>query len=197
MKNQSPPKVGLRLRALRHQRGLSQRALADLCDLSANAISLIERGINSPSVSTLHQLSTALGVHITELFAAPDEEVKLILTRTDDRVVSGSSSVKMESLGYGLRDQACDPFAVTLKPGASSGEHLMVHDGHELVYCLEGELEYQVAGESYRLHAGDALLFHADQPHRWRNPNAHPVTFLLVMQLTEDRSESVDQHLHP
>lgn len=189
--------VGLRLRDFRQERGLSLRALAELCDLSPNTISLIERGTSSPSVSTLQRLATALGMPITSFFTDPIERMSVIMTRSDDRATSGSSSVVLESLGYGLEQQACDPFLVTLKEGASSGDRLMMHAGHELVFCIKGELDYEVAGEHHRLTPGDALLFHADLPHRWHNPAPEPVEFLLIMQLKEERHESVDQHLHP
>jgi transcriptional regulator with XRE-family HTH domain len=196
MSEQDAPDVGTRLRAFRQERGLSLRALAELCELSPNTISLIERGVTSPSVSTLQRLATALAVPITSFFAEEPERMHVIMTQADDRIRSGSASVVLESLGYGLEEQACDPFYVTLKPHATSGRQMMIHTGHELVYCLQGELDYEVAGEHYRLKPGDALLFHADRPHRWRNPTGEPVAFLLVMQVTEERDESVTQHLH-
>ena len=68
MIEQAEPNVGQRIRMLRDQRKLSLRALADRCGLSINAISLIERGENSPTVSSLHVLATALGVPITDFF---------------------------------------------------------------------------------------------------------------------------------
>ncbi len=60
--------VGQRIRELRTGQGLSLRALAALSNLSTNAISLIERGDNSPTVSSLHSLATALAVPITAFF---------------------------------------------------------------------------------------------------------------------------------
>jgi transcriptional regulator with XRE-family HTH domain len=187
MSEQETPSVGSHLRELRQQRGLSLRALGELSGLSANAISLIERGASSPSVSTLHRLATALGVHISYFFTELVEETRILLTRADQRARSGSSSVGLESLGYGLVDQACDPFVVTLEPGASSGRRVMIHGGHELVYCLKGELDYEIDGEHHRLRPGDALLFDAGLPHRWSNPNSHPVEFILIMQLSGER----------
>lgn len=191
------PEVGRRLRAIRKERGLSLRALAALCELSPNTISLVERGVTSPSVSTLQQLAMALGVPIASFFSEPVERREILLTRGSDRIRSGSASVVLESLGYGLTEQACDPFVVTLRPGASSGCKLMAHTGHELVLCLQGELEYEIAGEVYTLHAGDSLLFHADLPHCWRNRKSLEAVFLLVMQVAEDRPQAVDQHLRP
>ena len=72
----------------------------------------------------------------------------------------------------------------------------MVHVGHELVYCLDGEIEYEVSEESCRLTAGDSLLFEARLPHRWRNPGTEPAIFLLVFQAAVP-GESVEEHLRP
>jgi transcriptional regulator with XRE-family HTH domain len=197
MNEQASPDVGSRLRNLRHERGLSLRALAELCELSPNTISLIERGATSPSVSTLQRLATALGTPITSFFAEEPERIPVILTPANERIRSGSASVTLESLGYGLEDQSCDPFHVTLKAGASSGRQVMSHVGSELVYCLEGVVEYEISGEQYRLNPGDSLLFRGELPHRWSNPTSKPAVFLMIMQASEERDIRVDQHLHP
>ena len=57
-----PLGVGRRLRGLREARGISMRKLARLSGLSANALSMIERGKTSPSVSTLYKLAEAMGM---------------------------------------------------------------------------------------------------------------------------------------
>lgn len=197
MSEKESPDVGGRVQELRHDRGLSLRALAELSDLSPNTISLIERGETSPSVSTLQRLATALGVAINSFFIDAGEKVQLILTRPGERTRSGSASVILESLGYGLEGQACDPFIVTLKPGASSGRRMMAHPGTELIFCLEGTLELEVGDQEFRLSPGDALLYRAEQPHRWRNPYRVPVMFIMIMQAIGERQASLDQHLHP
>jgi transcriptional regulator with XRE-family HTH domain len=197
MSEQETPDVGARALELRNERGLSLRALAELCELSPNTISLIERGATSPSVSTLQRLASALGVHINSFFTTPDHKAQLILTRASERTRSGSASVMLESLGYGLEGQACDPFVVTLKAGASSGRQLMAHPGSELILILEGRLDIDVASSNFILNTGDSLLFRAEQLHRWRNPNSQPVVFLMMMQATTERDSRVEQHLHP
>jgi len=154
MSEKGVPDVGAQVRALRQQCGLSLRTLAELCDLSPNTISLIERGESSPSVSTLHRLATALSVPITAFFEEHAEPVQVVLTRVAERSCSGNAHVLLESLGTGLEEQCLEPFVVTMKPGADSGQQIMVHTGQEMVYCLQGEVEYEVTGQSYRLAAG-------------------------------------------
>ena len=58
--------VGQRLRDLRATRGLSLRALAEASGVTASALSQIENGKNSPSVSTLKKILTALGTTLGE-----------------------------------------------------------------------------------------------------------------------------------
>lgn len=194
MDKRQPPDVGPRVRALRERRGLSMRALAELCELSPNAISLIERGITSPNVSTLHRLAGALQVHITEFFESRQDSTRLVLSRAGERPASAHEQTLLESLGSGLREQLMEPFEVTLQPGAGSGQQAMRHGGQELVYCLHGELEYTVEERSYLLCAGDALMFEARLPHSWRNPGQDPARFLMIFGACEDHN-SLAQHL--
>ncbi len=196
MNDRKPPDIGTQLRALRRKRGLSLRGLAELCDLSPTTISLIERGDSSPSVSTLHRLATALGVPITAFFQEAEGRVEVVVTRAGKRPRVGTGDIEMESLGSGLTDQAMELFAVSLPPDSSSGTGAIVHSGHEMVYCLRGEVEYQIAGKSYVLAEGDSLLFEARLPHCWRNQGQEPAMFLLVFQ-SDFAQESVEHHLQP
>ena len=54
-------KIGNKLRRLRLQLGLTQKELADRCELSKSFISLLERDLTSPSLDTLSDLLEALG----------------------------------------------------------------------------------------------------------------------------------------
>ena len=60
MTAQEIPNVGQRIRTIREAQGHSLRALAERSGLSLNAISLIERGENSPTVSSLHPVDPPL-----------------------------------------------------------------------------------------------------------------------------------------
>jgi transcriptional regulator with XRE-family HTH domain len=196
MSEQGPPDVGGQLRKLRKQRGLSMRALAEMCELSPNTVSLIERGATSPNVSTLHQLANALRVPITAFFQGLGEQVQVIHTQPGERRSSGDTNVLLESLGSGLDGQTLEPFMATMQPGADSGMDPIVHPGHELVFCLQGELEYRIEEQIYRLPPGESLLFEAKLPHCWCNPSkTEPTVFLLVFQSTVT-GEPLEQHLH-
>ena len=55
------------LRALRAERGLSQEALALEAGIQRNYVSLIERGINQPTITIISKLATALEVQPSQL----------------------------------------------------------------------------------------------------------------------------------
>jgi transcriptional regulator with XRE-family HTH domain len=184
MTEQTQLNVGMRIRALREQRGLSLRALAERCGLSINAISLIERGENSPTVSSLHVLATALGVKITDFFEDPSEHA-VVYVKRNQRLRSQGNGVVMESLGIGLRNQQLEPFLVTIEPNVVNASELIAHPGQEFVYCVDGKIEYRIGNQTYALMPGDSLLFEATQPHCFRSMGEFPATILLVFQATE------------
>jgi transcriptional regulator with XRE-family HTH domain len=189
------PDVGQRIRLLRVQRGLSLRALAQRCGLSINAINRIERGENSPTVASLHLLATALNVPITEFFHTTADRVTVLVKR-DSRLRSQRGGMNIESLGIGLHNQQLEPFLVTLQPGVGIDSEPITHNGQEFVYCVEGQVEYQISADLYTLEAGDSLLFEASQPHVFRNPSQHPALILMVFHAQEGNHAASQRHLN-
>lgn len=194
MAENTEPKVGARLRAIREQQGLSLRALVERCGLSINAISLIERGENSPTVSTLHRLATALNVPITDFFQVENRK-KAVFVRQKMGLRSQSKGVTMESLGIGLSNQQIEPFLMTIDPGAGNITDPISHPGEEFIHCVEGEIEYCIENELYRLQKGDSLLFDASQSHAYHNPFQNPAIVLMVLQSTQDHRNVPQLHI--
>ncbi len=193
MAENAEPKVGLRLRLLRDQQGLSLRALAERCGLSINAISQIERGENSPTVSTLHRLANALNVPITDFFQEEARQT-IVFIKRDMGLRSQSNGALMESLGIGLSNQQLEPFRMTINPGGGNVSDPISHSGEEFIHCLDGEIEYSIGDHKFQLEPGDSLLFDATQQHAYYNPSQTSTTILVVFQSSQDR-HSV-QRLH-
>lgn len=133
--------VGQRVRQLRGAQGISMRRLAARSGLSANALSMIERGRSSPSVSTLYKLADVLGISITELFGPERTTQHVILVRGNERSRLPFARGLWEGLGGEKFSGRGEPFLLTLESGGRSGQSTMVHTGHEFVFCLRGQLE--------------------------------------------------------
>ena len=63
---------GTVLRELRENKKLSQEKLAEFCDLDRTYISLLERGLRQPTLTTLFKLSDALNIKPSELIELVD-----------------------------------------------------------------------------------------------------------------------------
>ena len=60
--------LGQRVATLRRAKGLSQDVLGEKSHYSTEFISLVERGVNAPSVEGLYRIASALGVQVRDLF---------------------------------------------------------------------------------------------------------------------------------
>ena len=186
--------IGERLRELREARNISMRALAARSGLSANALSMIERNKASPSVSTLYKLADALGVSITSFFGSGQEKQQIVFLKSDARARVSFTRGVFEGLGGEQFVGRVEPFILTLENSANSGLRSMTHTGHEFVFCLRGELEYQVERQIYKLEAGDSLLFAAHLKHKWRNPGRNVATAIIILSGFEEGEELHAMH---
>lgn len=86
--------VGKRIKELRKRKKLTQEQLAEMLDLSQNAMSYIETGENFLSAETLQKLLIALDISIEDLFhiehLQPDSdllnEIISILSQRPDKI---------------------------------------------------------------------------------------------------------------
>jgi transcriptional regulator with XRE-family HTH domain len=187
--------VATSLRELREARGISMRTLATRSGLSANALSMIERGKTSPSVSTLYKLADALGVSITAFFGAETEKKQVVFLKADERSRMPFTRGVFEGLGGTEFSGSVEPFMLTLESGAVSGPHSIVHSGHEFVFCLRGKLEYHVDKQFYQLESGDSLLFASKLHHKWRNPGSTVTTALVIISGFAEGEQPYSMHL--
>ncbi len=187
--------IGLRLRELREARRISMRELARRSSLSANALSMIERNLTSPSVSTLHKLALALEVPITAFFRVEPEKTQIVFKKADQHSRVPFNRGLWEGLGGESFVGKIEAFLLTLETGGSSGPHGMLHTGHEFVYCLRGNLEYEVAGQLFQLEGGDSLIFASQLMHRWRNNGKTVTNAIVVISGFEESEHPSEFHL--
>jgi transcriptional regulator with XRE-family HTH domain len=173
--------VGGPLRKLRDERGISMRSLARQSGLSANALSMIERGHTSPSVSTLSKISNALGVPITAFFRELTDRRSIAYCKAKERSRKPFLEGHWEGMGGESFSGQMDAFALTLENVATSELHEAVHSGSEFVICLCGTLEVEINQEQFILEPGDTILFDANLVHRWKNPGGIKTQAVFVV----------------
>ncbi len=187
--------VGARLRELREERKLSMRALARISGLSANALSMIERGKSTPSVSTLYKLAEAMQVPITCFFRTERPQNNIVFRKANERTRVSFHRGLWEGLGGEHFSGNVEPFMLTLEGGANSGRFPMIHSGDEFVMCLRGQLEYQIETQYFYLGPGDSLIFAADLKHQWRNPGNTVANAIIVLAGFEEGDRPSEFHI--
>jgi transcriptional regulator with XRE-family HTH domain len=79
--------IGLTIRALRRQRGLSQEALAELAHIDRSYMSSVERGLRNVSVLNIARIASALDVPVRDLLG-PREVIRPAVPATPRPAVS-------------------------------------------------------------------------------------------------------------
>ena len=176
--------IGWRVRARAREIGLSSSDLARRVGLSKGMISKIENAQVSPSLATMARLARALEIPVTSLFQGLDEECDALFTKSGtgpELSRPGTRTGHHYQLLGAMRGPAkrMEPMVVTLK-----SEHevfpLYQHPGTELLYMLEGEMDYGYGGASYHMTPGDALQLDGQVAHGPLHLGVLPVRFLSV-----------------
>ncbi|MGV3533166.1 MAG: helix-turn-helix domain-containing protein [Chthoniobacteraceae bacterium] len=185
--------VGPQVHALRKERGLSLRALAERANVSASMLCDLEKGQVNPTVGTLFQISSALGVPAHALFP-PAQEGQAGPERTSEGTGSAAASPVVRAgeratipLTGGIQWQRLTPSAEPVEfiemrypPGASSGDALHQHPGREYGVVLAGELTLELGFDRHTLQPGDSVAFNSTTPHRLSNRGAEDARMLWV-----------------
>lgn len=79
-------KLGTRIADLRQERKLTQVQLARVVGCSVEFISLVERGVNAPSVAGLEKFAKVLKVEVVELFTFKQHKMTRRPHSTSQRV---------------------------------------------------------------------------------------------------------------
>ena len=172
--------LGVGIRAERLRQGLTLAQLAERAGLSPSALSQIERGVTDPSIGSLRRIATALGVPFFRFLLEPESRDPVVRKRARPTIQFPGRALQNQHITAQMRG----PFEVlslTLEPGAASGEEALGHDSDECLLVLEGTVDVELAGQCYRLEAGDSVSIQRNLPHRAVNRSAEPAEILMVI----------------
>jgi len=177
--------LGERIKALRRERELQQRQLAEKADLTPSMVSQIESGRLTPSLHTLGKIAAALSVPIAELFDGQPAGRIHVSRKKDYPVVSfDGSSERWAVLGAGLFEGKIRAVVSTLH-GRSRGvmtDKVVIKPGQmKLFYVLDGKVALHYNGERQVLDAGDSALLDGGAPHGWENLGTRTARVLWVI----------------
>lgn len=160
--------LGERIRALRQRLKLTLRETATVAGISKPFLSQVERGLASPSLTSLEGIASALGVTKQYFAHTPLEESKvhrgdeLQFSRFTD---SANFFAQLTCPSVGRKLEA---MLIRMPKGETRAETRTRAD-EEILCVMEGEVLLELGHRSVRLRVGDSCHYQSAPRHRWIN----------------------------
>lgn len=177
--------IGIALRSLREEQGMSARNLALASGVSASMVSRIESGQVSPSISTLNALSRTLNVPLVSLFReTTSDHTDFTHVRRGEglrstRIVADHTHEYVDLSFHIRRDLQFEARLVTLRR-QEARPPIYVGHGVVFIYVLEGEAVYRYGEREMTMKAGDSLSLDSELSHGFRRVVSETFVFLTV-----------------
>ncbi len=179
--------IGREVRAHRKKTGITVAELSQRTDLSIGMLSKIENGNTSPSLTTLQTLANALSVPLTSFFRQYEERREAVHTKMGQGVEidregtrAGHQYNLLGHIGSNASGVIVEPYLITLTQESDTFETFQ-HEGIEMIYMLEGRVDYRHGADVFFLEPGDTLFFDADAPHGPEKLIELPAKYLSVI----------------
>jgi transcriptional regulator with XRE-family HTH domain len=164
--------VGPRLRELRRRRAITLADLAAQTGISVSTLSRLESGQRRPALELLLPLASAYGVQIDELVGAPPTG--------DPRVhMRPVSRADMTMIPLSRRPGGLQAYKLII-PARRNTPELRIHEGHEWLYVLDGQLRLVLGDRDLLLQPGEAAEFGTQVPHWFGSTGRAPVELLTL-----------------
>jgi transcriptional regulator with XRE-family HTH domain len=179
--------ISTNLKRLRTRQGHSLERLAKLAGVSRAMLSQIETSKSVPTISLLLKVADALGVPLANLLVTPASRVTVVLPKSRAKIVSTSNGrFTSRALFPSDGNRRAEFYEVRI-----AGQHREVAEPQaagtkENIVVVEGRIELAVGNEQPVLvPQGDAVQFHADVPHSYRNLDAKEAVVHVVLVYVE------------
>lgn len=179
--------IGREVKNYRKLHNITVAELAKSTGLSIGMLSKIENGMTSPSLTTLQTLANALSVPLTSFFKAFEESREAVHVKAGEGLTTERRGTRaghqynlLGHIGANTSGVIVEPYLISLTEESDIFPDFQ-HDGIELIYMLEGEVEYRHGDKTFILEPGDSLFFDADAPH---GPQKHiklPAKYLSII----------------
>ncbi|MBE7084430.1 MAG: cupin domain-containing protein [Clostridiales bacterium] len=169
--------LGEKIKQMRNQLGLTQKELADRCELTKGYISQLENDLNSPSIATLTDILSALGSNLAEFFR--EETGEKVVFSKEEFIEKDAEGMKWNWLIPNAQKNMMEPVLVELAEDVSTASDIP-HEGEEFGYVLEGKIAVVLGNKRYACKKGEAFYYPANKPHSIINKGKGKARFLWV-----------------
>ena len=179
-------KLGIAIKKLRRDRGMTMKALAEKAGVSIGLVSKIENFRTIPSLPVLLEIANGLQITVSELVKdiSVDKAPYLIVRKEDKQRIereAGRGMTYDRILDWDFTGSHFQSFLVTLDEGGRR-ENIST-DGDEFLFMIKGAMTLVLGDEKLELREGDSICFDGSIPHAPINGDKCGETVFLAIYL--------------
>lgn len=178
-KNNSQQPLGQKLADLRTRQNMTIDELADKTGLKATHLKAIEEGKDFLPVADILKISRVLTIDPDLLFQSEKEKKRNEQRKKDFSL--REESYQYDVLAPGPKESHLRTFRVTIPPNSEHPKVKYQHEGEEVIYMLQGEMEIRVGSKTHMLKKGETLHFDSSKRHSLKNPGTKKAVFIDVI----------------
>jgi len=163
--------LGSLIRKTRKEKRLTLKIVAEKAGISEGFLSQVENDVNSPSVDTLMNICSAIGVQAGDLLNQAHNQEKIVLIPKGEW-----NDIDIPHTGFITRRffspenrKLIDSAILVIEPGKSIPVRKDIKNGQELLCILKGSLSLEHGERTIHLHEGDTV-------HYFANPKKQSIT---------------------
>lgn len=173
--------VAVNLRRLREERRLSLDAASLATGVSKSMLGQIERGVVSPTITTVWKIANGLKVPFTALMARPEKNIEVVERSSVKILLEDGGKFKNYPMFPLDASRGFEMYAIEMAPGARLDAEPHPEGTQEFIVVFAGALLVETEGEEFAVKAGDAIRFKADGKHAYVNPGKTQCKLSMVI----------------
>jgi len=171
--------LGRKIHRLRKEKLLTLKQLSEMSNVTATHISELERGLASPTISTLYRIAQALRKPAA-YFLPTEEERSYHVTTEKKRKRISRNGYELEFISSDMNNARL--VVVNVKFDGEVTLHPLGYVGDEKMFSvLRGKVEVELNGNTIQMEKGDSLQITEGLPSRARSIGKGGAEALLVL----------------
>ena len=162
--------VASRIRAIREILGYSEKAMAELTEVSLSDYTAYESGKVDLPFTFIHKCALAFHMELTELLEGHDAHLSsyTVTRKGQGRQTAKEDGIMIQNLAPKFKNKIAEPYWVRYEYSEDLQNkpiHTTTHSGQEFDLVLSGSLLVQVGTHQELLREGDSIYYNSATPH--------------------------------
>jgi len=155
--------IAKNIKKLRKEKELTLKDISIRSKVSISMISKIENSQTFPPITTYIKIASALEVSFSDLITDDNKDIDISIVRANERPMISRKTYIASPLAYKKGKKGMEPFIVYYSKRKKFTK--LYHENEEMIFVLEGTLEFKYGKQIIILQKGDCVYFNGKIVH--------------------------------